>query len=92
MLFPTSSDIILILTIVYYSKLGVYNTYERLLPLDVASSSCLWPVVQKAEHGPGALSVFVGINCDAEELDILHKKNAWVYNGNDIDKVTIVFL
>lgn len=74
------------------SDAGVYNTYERLLPLDVASSSCLWPLVQTANHGPGALSVFVGISCDAEELDILHKQNAWVYTGNDIDKLTLDYL
>lgn len=66
---------------------GLYNTYERLLPIDIASSSRIWPVLQDLEHGPGAMSVFVGLDCSAEELDILHKKNAWVFTGNDLDKV-----
>lgn len=66
---------------------GLYNTLERLLPKDIAASSRLWEVVQTAEHGPGCLSVFVGLDCDAEELQIMHKRNAWVYTGNDIDKV-----
>ncbi|KAG7165433.1 All-trans-retinol 13,14-reductase-like [Homarus americanus] len=72
------------------SDAGLYNTFERLLPLDVASSSRLWPMVQTSRHGTASMSVFVGINCDAAELDdIIHKKNAWVYTGNDIDKLLL---
>lgn len=70
---------------------GVYNTYQRLLPPNIASGSQLMPLVQTSEHGPGCMSVFVGINCDAQQLDILHKKNAWVYTGNDVDKVVTIF-
>merc|ERR1712126_706616 len=68
------------------SDAGVYNTFEKLLPLDVASSSRLWPIVRQSEHGIGAISVFVGINASGEELEIMHKKNAWVFNQNDLDK------
>ncbi|XP_045626187.1 all-trans-retinol 13,14-reductase [Procambarus clarkii] len=71
------------------SDAGVHNTFERLLPLEVASSSRFWPLVQTAKHGPGSLYVFVGMNCDADELDILKRKNAWVFTGSDIDKVTV---
>ncbi|XP_069178023.1 all-trans-retinol 13,14-reductase-like [Procambarus clarkii] len=71
------------------SDAGVYNTFERLLPLEVASSSRFWPIVQTAKHGPGSLYVFVGINRDADELDILENKNAWIFTGSDIDKVTV---
>lgn len=74
------------------SAAGLYNTYERLLPIDIASSSRIWPVLQDLEHGPGAMSVFVGLDCSAEELDILHKKNAWVFTGNDLDKLTLNYL
>ncbi|XP_045626463.2 all-trans-retinol 13,14-reductase [Procambarus clarkii] len=74
------------------SDAGVYNTFERLLPLDIASSSRLWPLIQTSTHGCGYMSVFVGLNCDAEELDIFHKKNAWVFTGNDIDKLTVDYL
>ncbi|XP_063613481.1 all-trans-retinol 13,14-reductase-like [Penaeus indicus] len=77
---------------VVISAAGLYNTYERLLPLDIASSSRIWPVLQDLEHGPGAMSVFVGLDCSAEELDIIHKKNAWVFTGNDIDKLTLNYL
>lgn len=74
------------------SDAGLYNTLERLLPRDIAASSRLWEITQTAEHGPGCLSVFVGIDCDEEELQILHRGNAWVYTGNDIDKLTLDYL
>ncbi|KAK7076744.1 hypothetical protein SK128_022175, partial [Halocaridina rubra] len=74
------------------SDAGLYNTYDRLLPLNVASASRLWPIVKSSEPGPGAMSIFVGLNCPAEELDIIHKKNAWVYTQNDIDKLTLDYL
>lgn len=68
------------------SNAGVYNTFEKLLPQDIASSSRLWPIVKSSPHGTGAISVFVGLNCPAEEMDITHKQNQWVFNKNDIDK------
>jgi len=68
------------------SNAGVFNTFEKLLPQNIASSSRLWPIVKEAQHGIGAISVFVGLNCSSEEIDIIHKSNAWVFNKNDIDK------
>lgn len=62
---------------------------EHLLPRSVATTSHLWPLVQSQPHGPACLSVFVGINCSAKDLNIIHKQNAWVYTDNDIDKVRI---
>lgn len=74
------------------SDAGVYNSFQRLLPPDVASSSYLWPLVQAGKHGPGSLSVFVGLNCDSEELDIVQRKNIWAYTGNNIDKLYVNYM
>ena len=86
------SDQISIRAPLVVSNAGLYNTLERLLPLDVASSSRLWPMVKKSDHGPGAMSVFVGLDCPVEELDVIHRKNAWVFARNDIDKLTLDYL
>ncbi|XP_066955486.1 all-trans-retinol 13,14-reductase-like [Macrobrachium rosenbergii] len=74
------------------SDAGVYNTYKKLLPMEVASSSNLWPLLKRCESGPGCMSVFVGLDCSAEDLDICHRKNVWTISGNDIDKLTLNFL
>lgn len=74
------------------SDAGLYNTLERLLPRDIASTSRLWEMVKTAEHGPGCLSVFVGLDCDEKELQIPQRSNAWVYTGNDIDKLCMDYL
>ncbi|KAK8400464.1 hypothetical protein O3P69_003254 [Scylla paramamosain] len=74
------------------SDAGLYNTLEHLLPRDIAASSRLWEMTQTAEHGPGCLSVFVGLDCDEEKVEILQRGNAWVYTGNDIDKLTLDYL
>ncbi|CAL4152973.1 unnamed protein product, partial [Meganyctiphanes norvegica] len=68
------------------SNAGVFNTFERLLPQEIATSSRLWPIVKGSEHGIGAISVFIGINASSEEIDIIHKQNYWVFNKNNIDK------
>jgi len=68
------------------SNAGLYNTFEKLLPQDIATSSRLWPIVKSTEHGTGAISIFVGLDCPAEEMDITPRQNQWVFNQNDIDK------
>ncbi|XP_068202476.1 all-trans-retinol 13,14-reductase-like [Palaemon carinicauda] len=74
------------------SDAGVYNTYKKLLPIDVASSSNIWPVLKKCEPGPGCMSVFVGLDCSAEDLDICHKKNVWAFTKNNFDKLALDYL
>ncbi|XP_064108967.1 LOW QUALITY PROTEIN: all-trans-retinol 13,14-reductase-like [Macrobrachium nipponense] len=74
------------------SDAGVYNTYKKLLPLEVASSSNLWSVFKSCESGPGCMSVFVGLDCPAEDLDIYHRKNVWAFSDNDIDKLALDYL
>ncbi|KAK3882468.1 hypothetical protein Pcinc_013175 [Petrolisthes cinctipes] len=74
------------------SDAGFFNTMEHLLPTSVAASSHLWPLVKSQAHGPACLSVFVGLNCNAKELNIIHKQNSWVFTRNDIDKLTLEYL
>ncbi|XP_066955488.1 all-trans-retinol 13,14-reductase-like [Macrobrachium rosenbergii] len=74
------------------SDAGVYNTYKKLLPLEVASASNLWPVFKSCESGPGCMSVFVGLDCSAEDLDIYHRKNVWAFSDNDVDKLALDYL
>lgn len=70
------------------SNAGLYNTFDGMLPVDIATSSRLWPMVKNSEHAIASMSVFVGLDCSAEKLDIYHKKNAWVFTKNDIDQLT----
>ncbi|XP_050714755.1 all-trans-retinol 13,14-reductase-like [Eriocheir sinensis] len=86
------SEELAVMAPVIISDAGLYNTLQRLLPKDIAGCSRLWDVVKTTEHGPGCLSVFVGLDCDEEELQILSKRNAWVYTGNDIDKLTLDYM
>ena len=63
---------------------------KKLLPQQVAQRSMLWDYVS-LPHGISCMSVFVGINKSADELEgILNKKNCWVFTNNDVDKVNFI--
>ena len=66
--------------------IGVYNTFKKLLPEDVAQTSPTWPLVCSAKPGVGCFSVFVGLRGTTEELG-LTAQNIWAYNGNHYEKV-----
>jgi len=66
------------------SSAGLYNTFERLLPKEVASKSYYSQICADLKPGIGAMNVFLGLNASAEELG-LKRQNIWAFNNNNID-------
>ncbi len=66
------------------SDAGLYNTLEGLLPKEVVSSYGLDRLLGKVRHGPGLLSVFVGLDGTTEELG-LKASNIWAFQNSDLD-------
>lgn len=66
------------------SNAGIYNTYERLVPTTHRGAS-IQDTLSRVQHGPGAMSVFIGLDATKEELG-LKAQNFWVYSSNDLDK------
>jgi len=68
--------------------IGIYNTFMKLLPEDVARTSPTWPLACSAKPGIGCFSVFVGLKGTTEELG-LSAQNVWAFSGNHSEKVII---
>merc|ERR1712055_742728 len=66
------------------SSAGLYNTFERLLPKEVANKSYYSQICKDLKPGIGAMNVFLGLNCSAEELG-LKRQNIWAFNDDNID-------
>merc|ERR1712055_873822 len=47
------------------SSAGLYNTFERLLPKEVANKSYYSQICKDLKPGIGAMNVFLGLNCSA---------------------------
>ena len=65
---------------------GVYNTLAKLLPVNVARTLPLWPVVSNSKPAIGLLSVFVGMKGTAKELGVT-AQNIFATKNNDLEKV-----
>lgn len=67
------------------SDAGVFNTFERLVP---SSAALRVPTdsehIQHSTHGVGAMSVYIGLEGDADELN-LKATNAWAFTSNSLD-------
>ena len=57
--------------------LGVYNTFQSLLPIDAARKSYFTQLIKDMKPGYGSISVFVGLNASHENLGITKKQNIW---------------
>jgi len=68
------------------SDAGLYNTYERLLPADLQKQPEIQRSLSYVTHGPGAMTVFVGLDATKEELGV-KAQNFWVYTSNDFDTI-----
>ena len=74
------------------SSIGVWNTYQRLLPGWVKSKLPFEGVNAKMDHSAAHLCLYVGIKKTAEELG-LKGSNYWVYPyGNDHDEAVKEFM
>ncbi len=66
------------------SDAGIYNTYEKLLPEPIRKTPAIQRALSHVRHGPGAMSVFVGLDATKEELGV-KAQNYWVYASNNLD-------
>lgn len=64
------------------STAGVYNTFLKLLPQNVAQKSYYHKIAKNMKPASAAMSVFVGLNASNEELK-LEKENVWAFPSND---------
>ena len=73
------------------SSAGVDNTFNHLLPDDVATISGYRQQLAKVTPSIAHLGVYIGLNETAETLG-LPKTNFWIYPGNDYDKAVNEFM
>ena len=73
------------------SSAGVDNTFNHLLPDDVATSSGYRRQMTNVTPSVAHLGVYVGLKETAETLG-LPKTNFWIYPGNDYDKAVDEFM
>lgn len=73
------------------SSAGVNNTFNHLLPADVAARSDYSRQMTKVQPSVAHLGVYIGLKETAEELE-LPKTNFWIYPGNDYDKAVDEFM
>jgi len=78
-------DIVEILAPMVISSAGVYNTFERLVPRELADKSYYRDICKTLKPGVGAMNIFLGLNKSKEELG-LKRQNMWAFTSNDINK------
>eukprot|EP00794_Sanderia_malayensis_P003298 gene3298-3781_t len=67
------------------SDAGIYNTYEKLLPDSMRKLPAIQKSLSHVKHGPGAMSIFIGLDATKEELGV-KAQNFWVFSNNDLDQ------
>lgn len=66
------------------SSAGVMNTFQRLLPAEVARKSGYEQLLRKVTPSSGHIGLYIGIKGTAEELG-LPKTNFWIYPSADYE-------
>lgn len=64
------------------SDAGLVNTFFKLLPQEIASKSCIYPMVQQVGNSVAFLTAFIGLTGTKEELD-LKSHNMWAFTRID---------
>ncbi|XP_061166584.1 all-trans-retinol 13,14-reductase-like [Saccostrea echinata] len=64
---------------------GVSNTFLRLLPKEVATKSCIYPMINKVGDSLSYISVFIGLRGNKEELGI-QAHNCWSFNSPNLEQ------
>ncbi len=62
------------------SSVGIYNTFQRLLPKEVAVKSPLYNLHETLKPAYGGMCVFVGLKASAKELGFTGA-NMWVFQN-----------
>ena len=73
------------------SSAGVHNTFNHLLPRDVAERSGYRRRMENVEPSVAHLGVYIGLKGTARELE-LPRTNFWIYPGNDYDAALDAFM
>lgn len=67
------------------SAAGIINTYQKMIPPPVVKRLNLSDIFTKVQSGVGALSIFVGLEGSAEELN-LKATNTWCFANTNLDE------
>ena len=73
-----------ILAPIIISDAGLYNTFQKLLPLEAIKKSYFNDMTSELKPAIAGMSVFVGLNASGDELK-LKKQNMWAFTENYID-------
>jgi len=65
------------------SGAGIYNTFQTLLPKEIAQKSYFSKIASNTKPGPAAMNVFLGLDASGEDLG-LKRHNIWAFTSNDI--------
>jgi len=68
------------------SSAGLYNTFQRLLPKELAAKSYYTGICKDLKPGVAAMNVFLGLNKSKKELG-LKRQNMWAFTSNDLNKI-----
>jgi len=66
------------------SSAGVYNTFLKLLPKELAEKSYFTTLARNLKPGIAAMNVFLGLDISNEDLE-LNKQNMWAFTKADSD-------
>jgi len=75
-------EVVEILAPMVISSAGLYNTFQTLLPKELANKSYYTDICKTLKPGVGAMNVFLGLNKSKEELG-LKRQNMWAFTSND---------
>ena len=68
------------------SSAGLYNTFQRLLPKELAAKSYYTDICKDLKPGVAAMNVFLGLNKSKAELG-LKRQNMWAFTSNDLNRI-----
>jgi len=65
------------------SSAGIYNTFQSLLPKEIAAKSYYTKIAETIKPATGAMNIFLGLDASKEELG-LKRQNIWAFVSNDV--------
>jgi len=72
------------------SGAGLYNTFQKLLPKEIANKSYYTDICTQLKPGIAAMNVFLGLNASAEELGV-KRQNHWAFTSDDSEKEALQY-
>ena len=77
-----------ILAPIVLSSAGLYNTFQKLLPREVAKRSYYSTLCRHLKPGGSCMNVWLGLGKSSRELG-LKRQNMYAFTSNDIDKTVV---